>query len=303
MWSVNEKQYIKQLKHFNKHVDSETTKLTLSLLRQTHDLIDIQHELKNHWDLKIADNMQWSDFVRKEEFRDFINNIRQMIVNSLFKKMKLQMWQTIKQKKLNRKKFFRKRLRFETNNLRFIKENAKQVIIAKLQKEKNDEKKRIDAQFMKFWRMKRNDVHAKNVIVRKTKKARIKQIKEMTKNHLFIFVELLQLIHDFEVEWKRINETWLIEQEKKNKKKKSRFEKSIKEEDDDDDIEFIINKFDDEEDFISFEDENERDENASHAKNAKHDNLRTNHSIDDEFNSRNFFDDMNDERAFETLYS
>jgi hypothetical protein len=48
--------------------------------------------------------------------------------------------------------------------------------------------------------MKRNDVHAKNVIVRKTKKARIKQIKEMTKNHLFIFVELLQLIHDFEVE-------------------------------------------------------------------------------------------------------
>jgi hypothetical protein len=25
----------------------------------------------------------------------------------------------------------------------------------------------------------------------------------MTKNHLFIFVELLQLIHDLEVEWKR----------------------------------------------------------------------------------------------------
>jgi hypothetical protein len=95
----------------------------------------------------------------------------------------------------------------------------------------------------------------------------------------------------------------LIEQEKKNRKKKSRLEKSVKEEDDDDDTEFIINKFDDEEDFISFEDENERDENVSHAKNAKHDNLRTNHSIDDEFNSGNFFDDMNDERAFETLYN
>jgi hypothetical protein len=48
MWSVSEKQCIKQLKHFNKHVDSETTKLTLSLLRQTHDLTDIQHELKKH---------------------------------------------------------------------------------------------------------------------------------------------------------------------------------------------------------------------------------------------------------------
>jgi hypothetical protein len=72
MWSINEKQCIKQLKHFNKHV--ETTKLTLSLLRQIHDLTDIQCELKNQWDLKIANNMQWSDLVRKKKFRDFINS-------------------------------------------------------------------------------------------------------------------------------------------------------------------------------------------------------------------------------------
>ncbi len=32
-----------------------------------------------------------------------------------------------------------------------------------------------------------------------------------------------------------------------------------------------------------------------------HENLRTNHSIDDEFNPRDFVDDMNDERAFEAL--
>jgi hypothetical protein len=118
MWSINEKQYIKQLKHFNKHV--ETTKLTLSLLRQTRDLIDIQHEL-----LKIANNLQWSDFVREEKFRNFVNSAKQMIVDSLFKETKLQMWQTTRQKKLNRKKFSRKRLRFETDNLRLIKENAK----------------------------------------------------------------------------------------------------------------------------------------------------------------------------------
>jgi hypothetical protein len=55
-----------------------------------------------------------------------------------------------RQKKLNRKKFFRKRLRFETNNLRLIKKNAKQIIIAKLQKKKDDEKKRVDAQFMRI---------------------------------------------------------------------------------------------------------------------------------------------------------
>jgi hypothetical protein len=122
MWLINEKQCIKQLKHFNKHV--ETTKLTLSLLRQTHDLTDIQHELKNQWDLKIADNMQWSDLVREEKFRDFISSTKQIIVNSLFKETKLQMWQTTRQKKLNRKKFFRKRLRLETDNLRLIKSRS-----------------------------------------------------------------------------------------------------------------------------------------------------------------------------------
>ncbi len=102
----------------------------------------------------------------------------------------------------------------------------------------------------------------------------------------------------------RLIETWLIEQEKKNRKKKSRLEKLIEEEDDDD-LEFVVNKFDDDEDdFISFEDENENEnENISHAKHAKHDNLRMNHSIDDEFNSRDFFDDMNDERAFKALYN
>jgi hypothetical protein len=48
--------------------------------------------------------------------------------------------------------------------------------------------------------MKRDDVHAKNVAARKAEKARIKQIKEMTKNHFYISVELLQLIHDLEIE-------------------------------------------------------------------------------------------------------
>jgi hypothetical protein len=84
--------------------------------------------------------------------------------------------------------------------LRLTKEDAKQAIFAKLQKEKDDEKKRIDAQFMRIWRMKRDEVHTKGVAARKVEKARIKQIKEMTKNHLFISVELLQPIHDPEAE-------------------------------------------------------------------------------------------------------
>jgi 5-methylthioribose kinase len=87
-------------------------------------LTDIQHELENHWGLKIADNMQWSDPVRKEEFRDFISSTKQVIANSLFKETELQMWQTTRQKKLNRKKFFRKRVRPETGNLRLTKSQS-----------------------------------------------------------------------------------------------------------------------------------------------------------------------------------
>jgi hypothetical protein len=73
-----------------------------------------------------------------------------VITNSLFKETELQMWQATRQKELNRKKFSRKRLRPETGNLGLTKEDAEQAIIAKLQKEKDDEKKRVDAQFMKF---------------------------------------------------------------------------------------------------------------------------------------------------------
>jgi hypothetical protein len=126
----------------------------------------------------------------------------------------------------------------------------------------------------------------------------------MTKNHLFIPVELLQPIHDPEAEWKTINEIWLAEQEKKNRRKKPRLEKSVEEEEEDDEnTEFIVDKFGGEEDFIPFEDENEG-ENAEHAGHDNlHDNLRTNHSIDDEFNPGDFFDRMDDERDFQALYS
>ncbi len=152
--------------------------------------------------------MQGLEVNSQEEFQNFINNTKQMIANSLIKKTKLQMWQTTRQKELNRKKVFRKRLRFETDNLKLIKKNAKFIIIAKLQKRKNDEKKRIDALFMKIWRMKRDNMHTKRITARKVEKTRIKQIKEMIKNHLFIFVKLLQSILDLEIEWKRIKERY-----------------------------------------------------------------------------------------------
>ncbi len=145
-------------------------------------------------------------------------------------------------------------------------------------------------------------MHVKDVTARKVKKARIKQIKKITKNRLFISVVLLQLIHDFEVEWKTINEIWLVEQEKKDRKKKPRLEKSVNEKKDDD-LECVINKFHNEDDFISFKNDNNEIANISHVRHSKHENFHTNFSINDEFNSRNFFDDINNEQAFQTLYS
>jgi hypothetical protein len=67
-------------------------------------------------------------------------------------------------------------------------------------------------------------------------------------------------------------------------------------------LEFIINEFNDENDFIAFKNENEN-QKVSHTKIAKHENLYTNHSFDDEFNSRDFLNDMNDEQVFQTLYN
>ncbi len=112
----------------------------------------------------------------------------------------------------------------------------------------------------------------------------------------------MQIIHDLKIEWKTINEIWLVEQEKKDKKKKPRLKKSVDEEEDDN-LEFVVDEFDDEDDFISFENENDETANISYARHSKHENFQTNHSINDEFNSGDFFDDMNNERAFQALYS
>jgi hypothetical protein len=115
MWSIDQKQCIKQLKRFNKQ--SKSTLFTLSLLRQTRELTDIQHRLENYWSLKIADNTQWSDLVREKEYEDFIDDVKQAIANSVIKEVELNMWRTTREKELNRKKFSRKRLYSETGNL------------------------------------------------------------------------------------------------------------------------------------------------------------------------------------------
>jgi hypothetical protein len=65
-------------------------------------------------------------------------------------KTELRLYQQRRMTELHGKKYARKRLRAESGNLGLTKEDAERVIVAKLQKEKEVEKKRVDAQFMKF---------------------------------------------------------------------------------------------------------------------------------------------------------
>ncbi len=221
MWSVDADSCIKLMKKYNRN-SLFINEFTLFLLRHDNQLDEIikMRQVLQRWDLKIAKNTQWNDSADAQKFQNFQSKISKVIINTFVDKMKLHIYRQRRAKKLNNKTLFRKRLRASSNNLRLTKKNANQVITAKFQKKREMKKKRVDVQFMKFWRMKKNDIHVKKVIARKAKKARIKQMKKMTKNHIFIFVELLQFIFDLETEWKTTNSTWLTQKKIKNFKKK-----------------------------------------------------------------------------------
>ena len=165
--------------------------------------------------------MQWSDPIRAEEFKSFINNLKEVISNLLLKETKLKMWQKTRMKELHSKKISRKRLRPVSGKLGLTKEDAEQALATKLQKEVDAEKKQIDNNFMKMWRMERDEMHVKGVAARKAEKTRAKQLKELMKIYNSIPHELFQPIPDPEAEWKATNEVWIIEEAKKKAKKNS----------------------------------------------------------------------------------
>ena len=70
---------------------------------------------------------------------------------------------------------------------------------------------------MIIWRRERKKMYVKEIIVRKKKKKRIKNVKEFMKQNIFIFDYLLTFIENSEVTWKTIDFIWLIEKTKKKK--------------------------------------------------------------------------------------
>jgi hypothetical protein len=113
-----------------------------------------------------------------------------------------------------------------------IKEDAEQIIADKRKKEMETERQKEYNNMMRIWRIERDEMHAKGVLTRKNEKARLRQIKEMTKRGIFILVEMMTPISDPETEWKISNDIWNAEQAKKQ---------ITKQKDDDDDVQFIVN--------------------------------------------------------------
>ncbi len=122
------------------------------------------------------------------------------------------------------------------NARELTKKDAEQTIAKKQQKETKTKRRKEYNNMMKIWRMKKDEMHAKKIIARKNEKARIKQIKKMKKQSVFIFTKLMISIANFEAKWKSSNEMWNAKKEKKKIKKRN---------DDNDDVQFIVNTMND----------------------------------------------------------
>ena len=111
---------------------------------------------------------------------------------------------------------------------------------------------------------------AKGVIARKEEKARLKRIKDYTKQGVMMNPEIDTIsIIDPMIEWKATNPIWLAEEAKKAKAKEKGKTRANQDEDEDEDIEFIIDTVGDSiirdemkenDDFVAFEEEIDSDE-------------------------------------------
>ena len=99
--------------------------------------------------------------------------------------------------------------------MRLIKKTAKTVIAEKRRNEEDTAKKRETVNFIRLWRMKRNEIQKKKIIARKDERTRLKRVKKFMKQNIMISNDLVRLIVDSKVEWKAINEVWRAEKAKK----------------------------------------------------------------------------------------
>ena len=232
MWPINASKCIEKMKTFRPdppQASAESLSALPALPRYFHPrkIADVEHGLEK-WGAKIQRRIEWSDPVREGEFDSFLTDSRKVITNSILNEEELKMWHKRRDNELHGRKINRKRLRPQHGGLGLTKENALAEIAIKQQKEEEAEKKRVENNFMKMWRMERDEVHTKGVAARKAERARIKQLREMRKGYAPIPPELEIPIPDPEAEWKATNQVWKSIEAKKTGKK---FPDHINEED------------------------------------------------------------------------
>ena len=258
MWPVNSSLCIEQVKKFaapdvddpvhmlhgqqrKPRIERTTTETSLLLpilpRVQPQTFHDVQQGLAE-WLPKVQ-NTLWSDPSRPQEFEEFINNTKKIVAKSELNAFELKLLYKRKSDELLQKATSRKRLKSNqslSGGLGLIKEDAERAIAEKQLKKKEAEKRKSHNNFMKMWRMERDQKHVEGVAARKDEKARVKNIKDLMKQEKPIPGHLLTPIEDPEAVWKTTNHIWLEEEAKKDaaKRQKGRHEMDEGDEEDDD---------------------------------------------------------------------
>ncbi len=160
MWSINVKRCVKLFKKY--HFDSsQMIESKLSLLRQMTSLTAMKTSF-DQWNEKIQKFMQWSDSLRVKKVNEFITHSKEIFANQLVKETKLKMWQAKRRDEMKSRIISRKRLWIKIDQMKLIKKDAKFAMIEKLNQEKILKQKKMNANFMRIWRMKRNEMQKKH---------------------------------------------------------------------------------------------------------------------------------------------
>ena len=145
------------------------------------------------WKEKIKDKMVWSDSIRGEEFDSFVENIQTICTQAVLNEVQLSIHQKRRADDLQQKSVSRKRLKPFGSGLGLTKEDAKEMIAEKKQKNKKMEEKRQHNQFMKLRRMERDTKYAEEVTARIEERARVKKLKSFKLDNFLIHLNLIFL--------------------------------------------------------------------------------------------------------------
>lgn len=169
---------------------------------QSKILEDVERGLFE-WLPKIQNHTQWNDPVREKELNHFVSCTKTVVVEFNFKDFELSLHHKRRNDELPQKRISRKRLRstiwFTDEGLGLTKENAMRAIVEKNRKDEEVEKKKEHNQFMRMWRVEKNDQLNKGKIAKRNERARFKRIKDFTKLKQPIFIEDFTVIEDLEV--------------------------------------------------------------------------------------------------------